>query len=200
MNVSNYVSNLICYCKQWDELCFKSIFVIHQREKKKKIFQGTTPKKLIWTFRLSFLTTLVQQAIVKILPLFYIVFSSMAVINGILNPNETMIFELFWYIKVVFIKLTAGVIASKREVVFAAIIMDQNTHICLAVAVSFSELLNIQMFTTTRRFHSNLLNQTFRLFLVFESSMNLNNLMSSTRSISKGKKLEKAQCHSILSH
>lgn len=111
----------------------------------------------------------------------------MAVINGILNRNETMIFEFFWYIKVVFIKLTAGVIASKREVVFAAIIMDQNTHICLAVAVSFSELLNIQMFTTTRRLHSNLLNQTFRLFLVFESSMNLNNLMSSTRSISKGK-------------
>ena len=155
----------------------------------KKIFQRKTPKKLIQTFRLSFLTTtLVQQAIVKILPLFYIVFSSMAVINGILNRNETMIFELFWYIKGVFIKLTAGVIAFKREVVFAALIMDQNTNIFLAVAVSLSELLNSQMFTTTRRFHSKLLNQTFWLFLAFESSLNLNSLMSSTRSISKGRK------------
>ena len=99
------------------------VFLFHTREKKKTNFQGTKPKKRIQTFTLSFLTTLFQQAIIKILPLFQILFSSMAFINGILNHNETTIFELFWSIKVVFIKLTAGVIASKREVVFAAIIM-----------------------------------------------------------------------------
>ena len=48
------------------------------------------------------------------------------------------------------------------------------------------------MFTITRRFHSNLLNQTLRPFLVFELGRNLNNLMSLTRNISnEGKKLEK---------
>ena len=50
------------------------------------------------------------------------------------------------------------------------------------------------MFTITRRFHSNLLNQTLRLFLVYELGMNLNNLMSLTRNISdEEKKLKKAQ-------
>ena len=48
------------------------------------------------------------------------------------------------------------------------------------------------MFTITRRFHSNLLNQTLRLFLVYELGMNLNNLMSLTRNISdEEKKIEK---------
>lgn len=48
--------------------------------------------------------------------------------------------------------------------------------------------------TTTRRFHSNLPDQTPKLYLVVELSLNLKNLISSTRSISKvKKKLEKAQ-------
>ena len=72
------------------------VFFLYTRRKKKTIFQGTTPKKRIQTFRLSFLTTLVQQAFGKILPLFKILFSSMVFINGILNHNETIVFELFW--------------------------------------------------------------------------------------------------------
>ena len=35
------------------------VFLLYTRRKKKTIFQGTTPKKRIQTFRLSFLTTLV---------------------------------------------------------------------------------------------------------------------------------------------
>lgn len=49
------------------------------------------------------------------------------------------------------------------------------------------------MLNITRRFHSNLLNQTLRLFLVFELVLNVNNLMSITRKFLREKRLEKIE-------
>ena len=68
---------------------------------------------------------------------------------------------------------------------FSEIFININRTIT-AVAVSHSELQNI-----TRRFHSNLLHQTLRPFLVFELGMNLNNSMSLTRNISNEEKKKK---------
>ena len=77
LNVSKYISNLMYDRKKWDELCLKVFLLsLFSEEAKKNDFQRTTPKKqLIQTFRLSFLTTLIQQSIGKILP-FHVLLSS----------------------------------------------------------------------------------------------------------------------------
>ena len=79
----------------------------------------------------------------------------------------------------------------KQVGVFSEIFININKTIT-AVAVSHSELQNI-----TRRFHSNLLHQTLRPFLVFELGMNLNNSMSLTRNISNEEKKKKEKAQSV---